>query len=318
MKKIGILFGMEDTFPHAFVERVNEKNEKGIIAEPVSIDKVIQNQLTEYAVIIDRISQDVPFYRAYLKNAALTGTAVINNPFWWSADDKFFNNCLADKLGVPLPNTVILPSAEHPTDTTAKSFRNLKMPLDWQGIFDYVKFPAYMKPYAGGGWKNVYRLENKEEFFQKHRETGQLVMLLQEEIVFDEYFRVYCLGGKAVRIMEYEPRNPHHLRYVVNRPPASKKLLAKVKEYAIALCQGLGYDFNTVEFAVRDGVPYAIDFGNPAPDADVNSVGQANFDWVVEEAAKMAIAYAKTQKPGKINLTWGTFMKDAVADAKRF
>ncbi|MCF1752975.1 ATP-grasp domain-containing protein [Mariniradius sediminis] len=318
MKKIGILFGMEDTFPHAFVERINEKKEKGIIAEPVSIDKVIQNQLTEYAVIIDRISQDVPFYRAYLKNAALTGTAVINNPFWWSADDKFFNNCLADKLGVPLPNTVILPSAEHPTDTTAKSFRNLKMPLDWQGIFDYVKFPAYMKPYAGGGWKNVYRLENKEEFFQKHRETGQLVMLLQEEIVFDEYFRVYCLGGKAVRIMEYEPRNPHHLRYVVNRPPASKKLLAKVKEYAIALCQGLGYDFNTVEFAVRDGVPYAIDFGNPAPDADVNSVGQANFDWVVEEAAKMAIAYAKTQKPGKINLTWGTFMKDAVADAKRF
>jgi hypothetical protein len=318
MKKIGILFGMEDTFPHAFVERVNEKKEKGIIAEPVSIDKVIQNQLTEYAVIIDRISQDVPFYRAYLKNAALTGTAVINNPFWWSADDKFFNNCLADKLGVPLPNTVILPSAEHPTDTTAKSFRNLKMPLDWQGIFDYVKFPAYMKPYAGGGWKNVYRLENKEEFFQKHRETGQLVMLLQEEIVFDEYFRVYCLGGKAVRIMEYEPRNPHHLRYVVNRPPASKKLLAKVKEYTMALCQGLGYDFNTVEFAVRDGIPYAIDFGNPAPDADVNSVGQANFDWVVEEAAKMAIAYAKAQKPGKINLTWGTFMKDAVADAKRF
>lgn len=318
MKKIGILFGMEDTFPHAFVERVNAKKEKGIIAEPVSIDKVIQNQLTEYAVIIDRISQDVPFYRAYLKNAALTGTAVINNPFWWSADDKFFNNCLADKLGVPLPNTVILPSAEHPTDTTAKSFRNLKMPLDWQGIFDYVKFPAYMKPYAGGGWKNVYRLENKEEFFQKHRETGQLVMLLQEEIVFEEYFRVYCLGGKAVRIMEYEPRNPHHLRYVVDRPPSSKKLLAKVKEYTIALCQGLGYDFNTVEFAVRDGVPYAIDFGNPAPDADVKSVGQENFDWVVEEAAKMAIAYAKAQKPGKINLTWGTFMKDALTDAKRF
>ncbi|MFD2202998.1 ATP-grasp domain-containing protein [Shivajiella indica] len=318
MKKIGILFGMEDTFPHAFVERVNEKKEKGIIAEPVSIDKVIQNRLTEYAVIIDRISQDVPFYRAYLKNAALTGTAVINNPFWWSADDKFFNNCLADQLGVPLPNTVILPSAEHPTDTTSKSFRNLKMPLDWEGIFDYVKFPAYMKPYAGGGWKNVYRLENKDEFFQKHRETGQLVMLLQEEIVFDEYFRVYCLGGKAVRIMEYEPRNPHHLRYVVDRPPASKKLLAKVKEYSIKLCQGLGYDFNTVEFAVRNGVPYAIDFGNPAPDADVNSVGQENFDWVVEEAAKMAIAYAKSQKPGQVNLTWGTFMKDAVSTAKRF
>lgn len=318
MKKIGILFGMEDTFPHAFVERVNEKKEKGIMAEPVLIDKVVQNRLTDYAVIIDRISQDVPFYRAYLKNAALTGTAVINNPFWWSADDKFFNNCLADKLGIPLPNTVILPSSEHPTDTTGKSFRNLKMPLDWQAIFDYIGFPAYMKPYAGGGWKNVYRLENKEEFYARHKETGQLVMLLQEEIQFTDYFRVYCLGGKAVRIMQYEPRNPHHLRYVIDGPPASKKLLATVKDYTLKLCHGLGYDFNTVEFAVRDGVPYAIDFGNPAPDADINSVGQANFDWVVEEAAKMAIAYAKAQKPGQVNLTWGTFMKDAVGTAKRF
>ncbi|MFN4199166.1 MAG: hypothetical protein ACK4FS_09090, partial [Flavobacterium sp.] len=83
MKKIGILFGMEDTFPKAFIDRVNEKNVPGIIAEAVSIDKVMQNTPTEYAVIIDRISQDVPFYRTYLKNAALTGTAVINNPFWW-------------------------------------------------------------------------------------------------------------------------------------------------------------------------------------------------------------------------------------------
>ncbi|MDO9552908.1 RimK family alpha-L-glutamate ligase [Rhodonellum sp.] len=318
MKKIGILFGMEDTFPHAFVERVNEKKESGIFAEAVLIDKVIQNQSDDYSVIIDRISQDVPFYRAYLKNAALTGTAVINNPFWWSADDKFFNNGLADKLGVPLPNTVILPSAEHPTDTTGKSFRNLALPMDWQSIFDYVKFPAYMKPYAGGGWKNVYRLENKEEFFKTHPETGQLVMMLQEEIVFQEYFRVYCLGGKAVRIMQYEPRNPHHLRYVVDGPPASKKLLATVKDYTIKLCKGLGYDFNTVEFAVKDGIPYAIDFGNPAPDADINSVGQANFDWVVEESAKMAIAYAKAQKPGQINLSWGTFMRDAVQMAQRF
>ncbi|MBC8882489.1 hypothetical protein H9X57_00910 [Flavobacterium piscinae] len=309
---------MEDTFPQAFIDRVNSKNEKGIIAEAVSIDKVVQNKATEYAVIIDRISQDVPFYRAYLKNAALTGTAVINNPFWWSADDKFFNNCLADVLGVPLPNTVILPSAEHPTDTTSKSFRNLAYPMDWETIFDYVKFPAYMKPYAGGGWKNVYRLENRDEFWDIHRETGQLVMLLQEEIVFDQYFRVYCLGGKAVRIMPYEPRNPHHLRYVVDGPPADKKLLATVKEYTLRLCKGLGYDFNTVEFAVRDGIPYAIDFGNPAPDAELTSVGKENFEWVVEEATKMAIEYAKKHKDGQMNLTWGTFMKGSVNEAKRF
>jgi hypothetical protein len=318
MKRIGILFGKEDTFPQAFIDRVNQKAEKGIIAEAVQIDKVVQNQISDYAVIIDRISQDVPFYRAYLKNAALTGTAVINNPFWWSADDKFFNNALADQLGVPLPKTVILPSAAHPDDTSSQSFRNLKAPLDWEGIFEYVGFPAYMKPYAGGGWKHVFRLENKEEFFHTHPNTGQLVMMLQEEIVFEEYFRVYCLGGEAVKIMQYEPRNPHHLRYVLDGPAPSKKTLATVKDYTLRLCKGLGYDFNTVEFAVKDGVPYAIDFGNPAPDADINSVGEENFEWVVEEAANMAISYAKAQKPGQVNLTWGTFMKDAVAASKRF
>jgi len=311
MKKIGILFGMENTFPQAFIDRVNSKGEKDIIAEAVSIDKVVQNKGGEYAVIIDRISQDVPFYRAYLKNAALTGTNVINNPFWWSADDKFFNNCLADTLGVPLPNTVILPSSEHPTDTTARSFRNLAYPMDWNWIFKYIGFPAYMKPYAGGGWKNVYRLENKEEFWEKHKETGQLVMLLQEEIVFQDYYRVYCLGRKAVRIMPYEPRNPHHLRYVVEHPNTDKKLMATIKDYTLLLCNGLGYDFNTVEFAVRDGIPYANDFGNPAPDAEITSVGEENFEWVVEEAAKMAIAAAKKQKPGQTNLTWGTFVKES-------
>jgi hypothetical protein len=318
MKKIGILFGMEDTFPQAFIDRINSKGEKNIIAEAVTIDKVIQNKPTEYAVIIDRISQDVPFYRAYLKNAALTGTAVINNPFWWSADDKFFNNCLADTLGVPLPKTVILPSAKHPTDTTSKSFRNLKFPLDWEGMFEYIGFPAYMKPYAGGGWKNVYRLENVEEFWEKHRETGQLVMLLQEEIVFESYFRVYCLGGKEVKIMPYEPRNPHHLRYVVENPTKDKKLLATIKDYTLRLCKGLGYDFNTVEFAVRDGIPYAIDFGNPAPDADINSVGVENFEWVVENAAIMAIDFAKKHKDGQINVSWGTFIKNSQNESSRY
>ena len=83
MKKIGILYGQENTFPQAFVDRVNSKNEKGITAELVKIDKVIQAESQGYDVIIDRISQDIPFYRAMLKNAAITGSAVINNPFWW-------------------------------------------------------------------------------------------------------------------------------------------------------------------------------------------------------------------------------------------
>ncbi|NOS57434.1 MAG: hypothetical protein HOP37_14430 [Cyclobacteriaceae bacterium] len=312
MKKIGILHGMERSFPEAFVERINRAGLKDIKAEPVVIDMVQQGVGDDYAVIIDRISQDVPFYRAYLKNAAISGTAVLNNPFWWSADEKFFNNALAVKLGVPVPKTVLLPSHERPTDTSDASFANLKFPLSWEKIFQHIGFPAYMKPHAGGGWKSVYKLNNMDEFFKSYSETSQLVMMLQEEIVFEDYFRCYCLGRKDVRIMQYEPRNPHHLRYQSNNGPASAKLLKQVHDYVLLLCNALGYDFNTVEMAVRNGIPYAIDFCNPAPDAEVTSVGQENFEWVVEHAAKMAIERAQAQKPGKDNLTWGTFVSDGV------
>ncbi len=311
MKKIGILFGMEETFPKAFVDRVNSKNVKGIVAEAVSIDKVIQGEASDYAVIIDRISQDVPFYRAMLKNAAISGTAVINNPFWWSADEKFFNNALAVNIGVPVPKTALIPSHDRPDDTSERSFRNLKFPFDWETIFNYTGFPAYMKPFAGGGWKSVYKINDIQDFFAKHRETGQLVMMLQEEIVFEEYYRCYCIGGKYVKIMPYEPRNPHHLRYVADFKPSAARL-KEMEDIVLRINHYLGYDFNTVELAVRDGVPYAIDFCNPAPDAEASSVGEENFEWVVETSAKYAIEKAKAHKEGQDNLTWGQYISRSV------
>jgi len=317
MKKIGVLFGKERSFPEAFINRVNSRNVPGIMAEPVRIDKVMQGEGSGYAVIFDRISQDVPFYRAFLKNAALCGTTVINNPFWWSADEKFFNNCLATKIDVPVPKTVILPSHQLPTDTSAESFSNLAYPMDWEGIFKYIGFPAYMKPFAGGGWKSVYQLNSMEEFFEKHAETEQLVMMLQEEIKFEEYYRCYCIGGKYVRIMPYEPRNPHHLRYVSDFKPSPERYKL-MEDIVLRICHYLGYDFNTVELAVRDGVPYAIDFCNPAPDADVNSVGQENFEWVVETAATYAIEKAQEHKDGADNLTWGEYIKRSSAKAKLY
>ncbi|HRP18927.1 MAG TPA: hypothetical protein PL128_13090, partial [Ginsengibacter sp.] len=243
--------------------------------------------------------------------------AVINNPFWWSADEKFFNNALATKIDVPVPKTVIIPSSTMPPDTSGESFSNLAYPLDWNSIFNYIGFPAYMKPHAGGGWKSVYKVANADDFFAKHGETGELVMMLQEEIVFEQYYRCYCIGGKHVRIMPYEPRNPHHLRYVSDFNPG-EELHQLMTDIVIRLCHYLGYDFNTVELAVRDGIPYAIDFGNPAPDAEVTSVGQENFDWVVETAANYAIERALLHEDGKDNLTWGEYVKRSAARMKLY
>ncbi|MGH9453374.1 MAG: ATP-grasp domain-containing protein, partial [Terriglobia bacterium] len=198
MHKIGIIFGMEDTFPWALIDRIHSLRADGITAEAVKLGGVRMAGPSGYRVLIDRISHDIPFYRAYLKNAALCGTVVINNPFWWSADDKFFNYALASKIGVAVPRTVILPHKTHPPGTTEKSMRNLIYPLNWDEIFGYVGFPAFLKPFSGGGWKNVYKVHNPEELFRAYDETGDLCMTLQQGIEFDDYFRCYAVGQEKV------------------------------------------------------------------------------------------------------------------------
>src|SRR5882757_5309290 len=125
---------MENTFPPALVEKINSLKVQDVTAEFVQVGGVRMDEPQKYAVIVDRISQDVPFYRAYLKNAALHGAAIINNPFWWSADDKFFNYALAERLNVATPRTVLLPHNQHPPDITSGSLSNLVYPLDWKGI----------------------------------------------------------------------------------------------------------------------------------------------------------------------------------------
>ncbi len=315
MRKIGIIYGMENTFPSALVERINTKKVPGVIAEHIRIGGVKMAEPSGYRVIVDRISHDIEFYRAYLKNAVLTGTIVINNPFWWSADDKFFNYALASQLGVAIPHTVVLPHKEHPPGTTVQSMRNLTFPLNWDEIFEYIGFPAFLKPFSGGGWKHVYKVNSREEFFAAYDQTGSLCMTLQTAVDFDEYFRCYVIGQENVRVMKYDPKQPHHLRYVKDGKASSQELHNRVIRDCLTLCQALGYDFNTVEFAVEKGVPYAIDFLNPAPDADVHSVGEANFEWVVENMAQLAIDKALSDQEINTHFHWSHYLGHAARKA---
>ena len=312
MKKIGVLFGQENTFPGAFVDKVNSMQIEGIQAEFVQVGAVEMAVPSGYAVIVDRISHDMPFYRAFLKNAVLNGTQVINNPFWWSADDKFFNYSLASKLGVAVPRTALIPHKHFPPQINAQSCRNMEFPLNWEAIFDYVRFPAFLKPHDGGGWRDVFHVHSPYEFFHAYDQTRDLCMTLQSAVRFDEYFRCYVVGQSEVRIMPYDPRRPHHERYVLEPPAYDPKLLKRVEQDALTLCRALGYDLNTVEFAVEDGVPYAIDFMNPAPDADLHSVGKENFDWIVDAVARLAVK--KALHPVMPELRWASLLDGSAAE----
>lgn len=308
MKKIGVIYGMENTFPNALVEHINRKNVAEVQAEHIRIGAIKMADPSGYRVIVDRISHDIDFYRTYLKNAFLNGTFVINNPFWGSADDKFLTYSLATKMGVAVPNTVVLPHKEHPPGTTTQSMRNLQFPLDWNSVFDYVKFPAYLKPLSGGSWKHDRRVNSPGEFFEAYDQSGAHCMILQAAVDFDEYFRCYVVGQEKVRIMKYDPKRPRHLRYVRDVQSSSEKLCRDIMRDCLKLCQVLGYDFNTVEIAVCNGVPYATDLLNPAPDTDVHSVGQANFDWVVENVAQLAIRKALSEDRPQPPYSWRQFL----------
>jgi hypothetical protein len=309
MKRVGILVGREKTFPEALIKGINERGRGEIMAEYLKLGGIRDDAPPAYDLVIDRISHEVPFYRASLKRLALEGTLIINNPFWWSADDKFFNYSLARKLGVAVPKTVLLPQKDYIDGVVSESLRNLEFPLDWQGILDFVGLPAFLKPFDGGGWKNVSKINSLEELWSEYNQTGTLCMTLQEAIDFDQFVRCYCVGQDDVMVMAYDPGKPylsgeqytHHPEYLA---PA---LAERVKKDVRTLCSALGYDLNTVEFAIKDGVPYAIDFMNPAPDAELASVGEFYHNWITQAVIELVFKrLSETQE--RPRYSWDRFL----------
>lgn len=289
MLRVGLMCGREFSFPPAFVERVTSLGKKdGVVGEMVHLRGTKMGEPAAYRVIVDRLSHEVAYYRGYLKHAALEGTYVINNPFWWTADDKFFNYAVAQKLGVAVPKTVLLPQKSYPQDVdiNSESLRNLEYPIDWEGLLDYVGRPAILKPFSGGGWKHVYKVDNTKELLEAYDQTGPYCMTLQEFIDFDQYVRCFTFGKMDILPVHYDPKQR---QYVVKHDYLSAELGERVIRDAQTLNQALGYEMNTVEFAIREGVPYAIDFLNPAPDFERDRITEFYFKEVVERMARLVI-----------------------------
>ncbi len=293
MATIGLFVGRENTFPQPFIDHVNARNIPGVSAELVKLGGTRLDEEHPYRVIVDRISHEVPYYRCYLKAAALHGTIVINDPFWWGSDDKFLENLIAQRVGVAVPKTLLLPNKAYVEGITNESLRNLQAPLDWEGMLDYVGRPAILKPAIGGGWRNVYKVHDVADLVRCYDQTGQLQMIVQEFIDFQQYVRCICLGRTQIQPIRYDPHAPFERRYVVDEGYLDPALRERVVGDARKLVEALGYDMDTVEFAIRDGVPYAIDFLNPAPDFDRFSITADYFDWVLETMADLVIGYAR-------------------------
>lgn len=287
--KIGLMVGREYSFPPAFLDRVNELGKPhGINADYPKLTGTRMGEPSEYAVIVDRISHEVEYYRGFLKHAMLNGTYVINNPFWWTADDKFFNYSVAAKLGIAIPKTVLLPQKGYPADVDIlpESLRNLGYPIDWDALLDYVGRPAILKPFSGGGWKHVYKVNNREELIAAYDGTSPYPMTLQQFVRFDKYVRCFTFGKTDITPVHYDP---HERRYIVDHAYLSASLGERIVKDAQTINQALGYEMNTIEFAVEDDIPYAIDFLNPAPDFERERITPFYFDLVLDRMSKLVI-----------------------------
>jgi len=283
------------------MEAVSQRN-AGVVAEYVSTGALSMTDPVPYDVLIDRISHEVPFYRSYLKHAVLQGVPVINNPFMWTADDKFFGASLITKLGLASPKTMLLPNKDYiPGIKHDESLRNLQFPLDWEGIARNIGMPCILKDAHGGGWKEVHVCRSLEELISRYDQSGLLTMIVQEFINWEEFVRCLCIGQEDILPIKYDPRER---RYIPGDDFLAPPLRTRVINDALTICRALGYDMNSIEFAIRDGVPYAIDFMNPAPDMDINSLTPTYFDWVVQHMADLAIALAKKPKRQVKELKW--------------
>ena len=302
-KKIGILRGRENNFPNALVAAINQKGKGDVVAEMADIGAGRLGDAPDYDLIYDRISHDYPYYRYLLKAAVARGTYVIPNPLLWSADDKYLGFTLAAEMGLTIPKTCLLPIAGSTRlyDITAESLRNLKFleHADWEAIFEHIGFPCWLKPASGGGWLAVSKVHSPEEFFHlynneifhtkpvypedSYQDTAvrnwlsrTLVFMLQEDIAYQQFARCFYIAGDVTTVRFEPPDRVAGARlgnYSIDPDFFGPELLERIEAYVRKLNQALGYEINTTELLVKDGIPYAIDFLNFACDFDRDSVG---------------------------------------------
>jgi hypothetical protein len=292
-KVIGFIIGRERDLPEAVIAQVNSQYED-VTAEMVKIGGTFLDDIVPYDVIIDRMSHEIPYYRTYVKYAALQGCDVINDPFVWSNDSKFFAGALLRKLGLHTPRTMVLPNKEIAAETVPDSYRNLIYPMDWQAIVGYIGSPAIFKDVRSGGRRFAHRVNSVEDLIQRYDESGTRTMILQQVIESDQQIHCLVIGREKTMLMPYSLGAG---RYLDSEPGLDERLKERVTSTALTIAEVYGYDINMSEYVVRDGEIYLINGTNPSPVMDRELMTAAQFDWIVREIAELAVSRARNPVP---------------------
>ena len=292
-KKIGMIVGRDPDWPQAFMDAIS-RMDMGVTAELVQLSGTFIDEPCPYAVIVDRISHEVPYYRIFLEYAALQGAYIINNPFTWSADNKFFGLALVNRLGFTTPRTIVLPNKHVEKDMAPESFSNLIYPMDWQGIIDYVGVPAVFKNISSGGRLAESRVHSVDELIQRYDESGTMTMILQQIVAAEQHIHCFVFGHELVIAYHYLPEDG---RYHSQTVPLDDTLGQQLIHQSLTLTRAYGYDVNMVEFVRQGDQLLVINCTNPAPVISKDLMTTEQFTHCVEEFAKIAVDRAKRPYP---------------------
>ncbi|MGQ9819680.1 MAG: ATP-grasp domain-containing protein [Candidatus Kapaibacteriales bacterium] len=292
MKKIGIFCGAENTFPNHLIAYINQKR-SDIQAEIVKVGYVTIDDVFQYNVIFDRVSHQVSMYQSILKQCALQGIIVINNPYLKCLEDLYFQFALAKQLGFNVPKTVILPTKEHQEGTTSETYKNLVYPLNWEALFDHIGFPFFMKLNKSNSSTYSFKIYNPAEFFSAYDVTGNKQMILQQVIDFDSYYRVFAVGKKHLKIINFDPNKPLHLRYSKESLILDPKFQKKIMNIIEQLCTLLDLNVNAVDIAISNSDVYLLDFYNVAPIVEPNYFSNDDYNWLIYTIGDFLISIAE-------------------------
>jgi hypothetical protein len=298
---IGLIVGREQDWPNAFKEELEARN-AGVTAEFIKLGGTYLDDECSYPVIFDRMSHEIPYYRTYLKYAALNGSYIINNPFVWSADNRFFGTTVANRLGLKSPRTIVLPNKETVAETVPDSFRNLEYPMNWEGITNYIGVPAIFKEIRSGGRRLSFRVHNVDELIQRYDESGTKTMILQEVIQGGKHLHCLVIGEERALILHYSPEQNRYLSEI----DLNYETKSQVVDSAIALTKAYGYDINLIEFNHQDKDLVVINSTNPSPIIDRTLFSENQFDWIVNATVDLALERLANPRPQKVPFNLGS------------
>jgi hypothetical protein len=322
-RKIGLSLGADDCWPLCYEDLLKDLDLALPIGgetvrfevERLGIAPFSLSRPVKYDLVIDRLTYWYSTSREWIKKAvAMDGLYVFNNPWSVQSMEKQTSYCAMIRLGLPIPETWLLPPKEYEDqpDLQATLERYASM-FELADVGAAVGYPCYMKPYDGGGWVGVTKIENAQELAEAYDKSGKFVMHLQAGIEpYDDFVR--CVGlGPQVRAVRYDPSQPLHLRYQKDRDFLSPEDASLLEDITLTINSFFGWDFNSCESLLKDDVWQPIDFANPCPDSQVTSL-HVHFPWLIKSKLRWSLFCAATRRPMRINLDWQPYFDVAEQD----